>query len=126
MRISGVTINDNKRMEIALTDIFGIGRKQAKKILRDTGIDFGEKAKSLSQENENKIRKAIESMKIEGNLKREISGNIKRLKEIKSYRGTRHMKSLPTKGQRTKTNSRVVRGHTRKTMGSGKRKVEKK
>ena len=73
----------------------------------------------------NEIRKAIEELNIEGNLKREISGNIKRLKDIKSYRGTRHMKGLPTRGQRTKVNSRTVRGNVRRTMGSGRRKLEK-
>jgi small subunit ribosomal protein S13 len=126
MRISGVTINDKKRMEIALTDVFGIGRSRAKMILDQCKIDHGKKTKELNSEEEGKIRKAVEALKIEGNLKREISGNIKRLKEIKSYKGARHSKNLPVKGQRTKANSRTVRGNVRKTMGSGKRKVEKK
>jgi len=89
------------------------------------GIDRGKKAKDLSPEEENKIRAIVEGMKIEGNLKREIGANIKRLKDIKSYRGIRHMKRLPVRGQRTKTNSRTVRGNVRKTMASGKRKETK-
>jgi len=79
----------------------------------------------LSTEEENAIRKIIESLTIEGSLKREISANIKRLKDIKAYRGLRHMHKLPTKGQRSKTNSRTVRGNVRNTMGSGRRKTEK-
>ena len=78
------------------------------------------------QDEENKIRKEIEGLKIEGELKREVSANIKRLKDIKCYRGTRHLRTLPVRGQRTKTNSRTRRGNVRKTMGSGKKKVEKK
>jgi small subunit ribosomal protein S13 len=84
------------------------------------------RAKELSVDEEASIRKVIEGIKIEGDLKREVAGNIKRLKDIKSYRGIRHMRSLPVRGQRTKTNSRTRRGNTRKTMGTGRRKVEKK
>lgn len=126
MRISGITIPDNKRLEIGLTGIFGVGRSRAKKILESVKIDFGKTAKDLNKDEENKIREAIESFNIEGNLKREISENIKRLKDISSYRGIRHSRYLPTRGQRTKTNSRTIRGNVRKTMGSGKRKLEKK
>jgi len=126
MRISGITIPDNKRLEIGLTVVFGIGRTRAKNILDKIGIDRGTKPKDLKPEDENKIRKEIEEFAIEGDLKREVSGNIKRLKDIKSYRGTRHIKNLPVWGQRTKTNSRTVRGNVRKTMGSGKRKLDKK
>ena len=125
MRILGITVLDEKRLEIGLTVLFGIGIPTARKILKQVSIDVGKKAKDLTEEEENKIRTIIEGMKIEGNLKREISGNIKRLKDIKTYRGVRHMKRLPVRGQRTKTNSRTVRGNVRKTMASGKRKESK-
>lgn len=126
MRILGITIPDNKRLEIGLTALFGVGRSRAQKILDQAKVNWGAKAKDLSAEKENDIRKIIESLKIEGDLKREISGNIKRLKDIKCYRGVRHSRSLPSRGQRTKTNSRTRRGNVRKTMGTGRRAVEKK
>ena len=126
MRILGITVPDEKRLEIGLTCLYGIGVSSARKILKQVKIDFGVKAKNLTGEEENKIRAIIEGMKIEGNLKREISANIKRLKDIKAHRGVRHTKRLPVRGQRTKTNSRTVRGNVRKTMGSGRRTVEKK
>lgn len=125
MRILGITIPDEKRLEIGLTVLYGIGVSAARKILKQVSIDAGKKAKDLTPDEENKIRAIIEGMKIEGNLKREISGNIKRLKDIKTYRGIRHTKRLPVRGQRTKTNSRTVRGNVRKTMASGKRKESK-
>ncbi len=125
MRILGITVPNEKRLEFSLTVIYGIGLSTARKIIDNVGIDRGIKAQDLTPEQENKIRVVIESMTIEGNLKREISSNIKRLKDIKSYRGTRHMKRLPVRGQRTKTNSRTVRGNVRKTMASGKRKESK-
>jgi len=126
MRIAGITLPDNKRMEIALTAVYGIGRSKAHVILDSVGIDRGAKPKDLSPDDETKIRKEIEGTAIEGDLRREVSGNIKRLKDIKSYRGNRHSRNLPSRGQRTKTNSRTVRGNVRKTMGSGKRKLDKK
>ena len=126
MRISGITIPDNKRLEIGLTAVFGIGRKRAESTLKEAAVDPGKKPTELSTDEENLIREKIESFFIEGELKRNISGNIKRLKDIKSYRGSRHSKNLPSRGQRTKTNSRTVRGNVRKTMTSGRRKVEKK
>ncbi len=126
MRILGITLPENKRLEIALTTIYGIGRSRAKDILLKTKIDGSIKPSALTVEQENVLRKLIESFKIEGDLKRETAGNIKRLKDIKTYRGNRHSRHLPARGQRTKTNSRTVRGNTRKTMGSGKRKEEKK
>lgn len=126
MRILGITLPENKRMEFALTAIYGIGRSRAKHILLKTKIDPGIKPKDLTVEEENAIRKLVEGYKIEGDLKREVAGNIKRLKDIKAYRGLRHSRHLPVHGQRTKTNSRTVRGNVRKTMGSGKRKEEKK
>lgn len=125
MRISGITIPDNKKLEFGLTEIYGVGRSTAVKILGDAKVSPLKKASEISADEENAIRKIIESMKTEGTLKREISSNIKRLKDIKAYRGVRHMKKLPVKGQRTKTNSRTIRGNVRKTMGSGKRKLEK-
>ena len=126
MRILGITIPDDKRLEIGLATLFGIGRSQAQKILDKAKVDRGAKAKDLTTETENDIRKIVEGMKIEGDLKREISSNIRRLKDIKSYRGVRHTRSLPARGQRTKTNSRTRRGNVRKTMGTGRRAVEKK
>jgi len=126
MRISGITIPNGKRLDISLTSIYGIGRPLAQKILAEAKVDPASKADKISADEEARIRKIVESMRIEGDLKREISGNIKRLKDIKSYRGSRHAHSLPSRGQRTKTNSRTRRGNTRKTMGSGKKKVEKK
>lgn len=125
MRLLGITIPENKRLEIGLTAVFGIGRTRAQEILERTGVPFGAKPKDVSTDAENKIRKEVEAFKVEGDLRREISANVKRLKDIKSYRGVRHMKGLPVRAQRTKTNSRTVRGNVRKTMGSGRRKVEK-
>ena len=126
MRIAGITLPENKRLEIALTSVYGIGRSKAQKILDQSKIAYGKKPKELTPEEENDIRKIVETFKIEGDLKREVSSNIKRLKDIKSYRGTRHLKRLPSRGQRTKTNSRTLRGNVRKTMGTGRRKEEKK
>lgn len=125
MRIAGITIPDTKRLEFGLTAIYGIGRSRARQALRAAGVAEGTRAKDISTKDEQKLRAAIEQWKIEGDLKREVSGNIKRLKDIGSYRGSRHAKRLPSRGQRTKTNSRTIRGNVRKTMGSGKRKVEK-
>jgi len=113
-------------MEIALTVIHGIGRARALKILKDADVGIAIKAKDITVDQENTLRKLIEAFKVEGDLKREVAGNIKRLKDIKSYRGSRHARHLPARGQRTKTNSRTVRGNVRKTMGSGRRKEEKK
>lgn len=126
MRIVGITLPDNKRLEISLTAIYGIGRSRARTILKDAKIDYGRKSNELNADEENEIRKIVEKYKIEGDLKRETSSNIKRLKDIKSYRGARHMKKLPSRGQRTKTNSRTLRGNVRKTMGTGRKKEEKK
>lgn len=126
MRIIGITVPENKRLEFALTAIYGIGRSRAKYILNQAKVDGGITSKDLSVEQENAIRKLVESYKIEGDLKREVASNIKRLKDIKTYRGSRHARHLPARGQRTKTNSRTVRGNVRKTMGSGRRKEEKK
>jgi small subunit ribosomal protein S13 len=126
MRILGITLPENKRIEIALTCLYGIGRSRANEILDKASVNPDKKPKDLTQDEENTIRKIVEEYKIEGDLKRQISSNIKRLKDIKAYRGIRHIRSLPTRGQRTKTNSRTRRGNTRKTMGTGRRAVEKK
>ena len=125
MRISGITIPEKKRLEISLTAVFGIGRPRAKTILQKLNIDESKAAKDLTEVEENAIRKEIEAFKIEGDLKRDVAQNIKRLKDIKAYRGVRHLRKMPVRGQRTKTNSRTVRGNVRKTMGSGRRKAEK-
>jgi small subunit ribosomal protein S13 len=126
MRILGITIPEEKRLEVGLTAIYGIGRPRAKKILDQAKISHGAKPKELSANQESEIRKAIEGFKLEGDLKREVAGNIKRLKDIKAYRGSRHARGLPSRGQRTKTNSRTRRGNVRKTMGTGRKIAEKK
>ncbi len=120
-RIAGVTLPSNKRVLIALTYIYGIGDTQAKKIIETTGVDGDVRVKDMADAEINKLREHIEkSMKVEGELRRDTLAQIKRLKEIGSYRGTRHAKNLPMRGQRTKTNSRTTRGNVRKTMGSGR------
>lgn len=126
MRIAGITIPDTKRLQYGLTTLYGVGQSRAKTVCQAAGIDPTRRVSELSPEEENKIRQQLESLKIEGDLKREVSGNIKRLKDIGSYRGGRHTKGLPVRGQRTKTNSRTRRGNVRKTMASGRRKTELK
>lgn len=125
MRIAGITIPDEKRLEIGLTALYGVGRPRAQAVLSKLKIDAGKRPKELSEKEETALREAIEEFTIEGELKREISGNIRRLRDTKSYRGSRHAKRLPARGQRSKTNSRTVRGNVRKTMTSGRRKLEK-
>ena len=125
LRISGITIPEDKRLEIGLTAIYGVGRPRAQATLLDLGIEPGMRPKDLSAAQESALREAIEKFPLEGELKREISANIRRLKDIKAHRGTRHLRRLPARGQRTKTNSRTVRGNVRKTMTSGRRKLEK-
>ena len=125
MRILGITIPEEKRLEIGLTAVYGIGRSRAQKILDEAGIPFSLKGKEATIEQENKVRSIIEKLTLEGDLKREVAGNIKRLKDIKAYRGVRHMRGLPVRGQRTKTNSRTRRGNVRKTMGTGRKVAEK-
>lgn len=122
IRIAGITIPNEKRVEISLTYIFGIGKFKANSILKLAKVNPDTRVKDLTEEEANRLRDLIEKQnKVEGELKREISANIKRLKEIGSYRGSRHAKSLPTRGQRTKTNSRTVRHNIRKTATSGKK-----
>ncbi|HUO50764.1 MAG TPA: 30S ribosomal protein S13 [Candidatus Paceibacterota bacterium] len=124
LRIAGVTVPE-KRLEIALTAIYGVGRPRALETLQELGIPAGKRPAELSPKEETALREAIEKFTLEGELKREISANIRRLRDIKAHRGTRHAKHLPARGQRTKTNSRTVRGNVRKTMTSGRRKLEK-
>lgn len=127
MRLVGVNIPDNKRIEYALTYVHGIGKTSADAILAATKIPVDKKAKDLTQEEMKKIQEFVEKhYKVEGELRQVIKTNIARLKEIGSYRGTRHMKKLPSRGQRTKTNSRTVRGNVRKTATSGRRKTSLK
>ena len=125
MRILGITLPEEKRIEIGLTALYGVGRSRAHSILDKAKVSYGLKPKELSVEQENAIRSVAESFKVEGDLKREVAGNIKRLKDIKTYRGSRHSKNLPTRGQRTKTNARTKRG-AKKTMGTGRKIADKK
>lgn len=125
-RIAGIDLPPNKRLEIALTAIYGIGRSLARVICGKANIDIGMKAKDLNDEQITALREAIESTtKVEGELRTEVMMNIKRLKDIKTYRGTRHQKKLPLRGQRTRTNSRTARGGGRKTV-AGKKKAPSK
>ena len=125
MRIAGVTIPDNKQLAYSLPLIFGIGPTRARDILKQTGIAPTKKGSELTADEEQKIRALAEGFTIEGELRREIGQNIKRLKDIRSARGERHTRGLPVRGQRTKTNSRTRRGNVRKTMTSGRRSLEK-
>lgn len=121
-RIAGVTLPSNKRIEIALTYVYGIGRKLSVSILKEAKINQDLRTAELSEQQVNSLREIIEkSYTVEGELRREVQSNIKRLADISAYRGIRHHRGLPTRGQRTKTNSRTVRGNIRKTMGSGRR-----
>jgi small subunit ribosomal protein S13 len=121
-RIAGVNIPENKRIEIALTYIYGIGRPLSKRILEEMKIDINKKASALTPKEVNDLKDYIEkNYKIEGDLRRQVMINIKRLKDIGSWRGMRHIKGLPARGQRTKTNNRTIRGNVRKTMGSGRK-----
>src|SRR5581483_2696464 len=124
MRIAGITL-PNKHTRYALCALYGIGISRAESICAQAKVNPMKKADELTAEEENRIRGIVETLTLEGDLKREVAGNIKRLKDIGAYRGLRHAKRLPVRGQRTKTNSRTVRGNVRKTMGSGRRKVEK-
>lgn len=127
MRIVGVNIPDNKKARFALAYVYGIGRTKAVDILVAAGVDQEKRAKDLKPDEVAKIQAIIDKeYKIEGELRRIVRQNVQRLKEIKAYRGLRHARQLPARGQRTKTNSRTVRGNVRKTAGSGKRKVELK
>mgnify|MGYP001608060257 CR=1 FL=1 len=127
MRIAGINIPDTKRIEIALTYIYGIGHTVSRNILSATKTNPNIRAKDLTPEDVNRIQEHIEkNFKIEGELRQVVKEKIGLLKDLQAYRGIRHMRHLPVRGQRTKTNSRTVRGNVRKTAGSGKRKVELK
>lgn len=124
VRIAGVNIPNDKRIEIALTYIHGIGRMRSNKILTEAKVDKDTRVKDLEEAAVNILREIVEKKyTVEGDLRRDVQSNIKRLKEIGCYRGLRHTKRLPVRGQRTKTNSRTVRGNKRVTMGSGKSKA---
>jgi small subunit ribosomal protein S13 len=119
-RIAGVNIPENKKILYSLPYIYGIGLSLAKKILKEANIDFEKRAKNLSAEEVEKLKNIVEkNYKIEGELRREIMINIKRLKDIGTWRGQRHSKKLSVRGQRTRCNSRTVRGNVRRTVGSG-------
>ncbi len=127
MRLIGVNIPDSKKVEYALPYLYGIGLTSSRKILEATKIDPNKRAKDLTQDEISKLKEYIEkNFKVEGELRAVVRGNIQLLKEILAYRGHRHSRHLPVRGQRTKTNSRTVRGNVRKTAGSGKRKVDLK
>ncbi len=127
MRVAGVTIPKEKKVEVSLTYVFGIGKTSAKKILAAAQIDGNIRVKDLTESQEDKIRTIVEKQyKTEGDLRREVQSNIKRLKDIKCYRGARHTKHLPARGQRTKTNSRTVRGNKRNIAPSGKKPAAQK
>ncbi len=125
MRIAGVTLPDTKQLYYALPLIYGIGSARARIILKEAKIPENMKGSELTPEQEQAIRLLAEAYLIEGELRREVAQNVKRLKDIHAERGIRHARRLPVRGQRTKTNSRTVRGNTRKTMGSGRRTLEK-
>lgn len=125
-RIAGVSIPSDKRIVIALTYITGIGKTTSQKILKEANVDENTRTKALTDDEVNRIRTLVEkNYRVEGELRRDIMSNIKRLKDIGSYRGTRHARNLPVRGQRTRSNSRTVRGNKRLTAGSGRRIVSK-
>ena len=127
MRLYGVNIPDTKRIEAALTYLYGIGPTSSRKILEKAKVDINKRTKDLTPEEVNQIQIIVDKeYRIEGELRQVVRQNITRLKNLKNYRGIRHLKKLPVRGQRTKTNSRTVRGNVRHTAGSGKRKVELK
>jgi len=121
-RIAGVNIPEDKRIEIALTYVYGIGLSSSKKILSKAKIDSNIRANKLSAQDLNTLRGLIEEeYRVEGELRRDVQLSIKRLKDINCYRGIRHMRGLPVRGQQTRTNGRTIRGNVRRTMGSGKK-----
>src|SRR5688500_3298583 len=122
IRIRGVNLPDNKRIEIALMAVYGVGRSRSNDILQAVGIDPNTRARDLTSTEAQKLRDYVEqTYVVEGELRREVAQHIKHLKDIGTYRGSRHMKHLPVRGQRTRTNTRTVRGNVRRTAGSGKR-----
>ena len=126
IRIAGINLPDHKKITIALTAIYGIGHTHAKSIVEGVGVDPDKRAKDITDSEATKLRAVIEkSYQVEGELKHQVKMNIKRLRDIRCYRGVRSILGLPASGQRTKTNSRTVRGNKRATMGSGRRTVSK-
>jgi small subunit ribosomal protein S13 len=125
MRIAGFNLPDEKRVDIGLTYLFGIGRSNVEEVLKKAQVDASTRVKALSEDEQKRIQKVLESYKIEGDLKVEIQGNIKRLKEVGAYRGTRHSKNLPARGQRTRSNARTKRGK-RVTIGAIKKELATK
>lgn len=124
-RIAGVDLPEQKRVDIGLTYIFGIGRSNVVSVLKDAGVDGAKRVKDLKEEEINKLQKAVEQFKVEGDLRQEIEQDIKRLEEIGSYRGLRHRKGLPARGQRTRSNARTKRGK-RKTVGTVRKEIVSK
>lgn len=124
-RIAGVDLPENKRLDIGLTYIFGIGRSNVVRVIKDAGVNGGKRVKDLTEEEVNKLQKAVEKFEVEGDLRRDIAQNIKRLEDIGSYRGSRHRKGLPARGQRTRSNARTKRGK-RVTIGAIKKEVAAK
>jgi small subunit ribosomal protein S13 len=125
-RIAGITLPNNKRIVIGLTYVYGVGDTTARRVLAQVGVSEDVRVKDLTEEQVTKIREVLEKQyRLEGDLRRDVLSNVKRLKDIGSYRGIRHMRKMPVRGQRTKTNSRTVRGNVRKTMGSGRRVLTK-
>ncbi|KKR80254.1 MAG: 30S ribosomal protein S13 [Candidatus Daviesbacteria bacterium GW2011_GWA1_41_61] len=122
MRIAGVDLPDNKRVDIGLTYIYGIGRSNVLKVITDAGVEGAKRIKDLTEEEVGKIQKALDQFKVEGDLRQEVTQNIRRLEEINAYRGIRHRRGLPVRGQRTRSNARTRRGK-RKTMGTVRKEV---
>ncbi|MGI8419779.1 MAG: 30S ribosomal protein S13 [Candidatus Levyibacteriota bacterium] len=122
MRIVGVTIPDEKRVDIALSYIYGIGRSNVKPVLEKAEVDAAKRAKDLTEDDIKRLTKVLESYKVEGDLKADIAGNIRRLRDIGAYRGIRHARGLPSRGQRTRSNARTKRGK-RMTIGAIKKEV---
>ena len=127
IRIAGVILPEKKHVGVALTRIYGIGTSASQSILREAGVRPEERVRDLTEREAGVLREIIErSYQVEGELRRLVSGNVRRLKDIGSYRGARHIRRLPARGQRTRTNSRTVRGNVRKTAGSGRRAANEK
>jgi small subunit ribosomal protein S13 len=121
MRIFGISLPENKQIQYAMTLLYGIGLAKAQSICEEAGVNPVTKVKDITEAEDKKLREFIESMNLEGDLRRELSQNIKRLIDIESYRGSRHSRKLPSRGQRSKTNSRTRRGNKRATMSSGRK-----
>lgn len=122
MRISGINIPDEKRVDIALTYLYGIGRSNVVQVLKKAQIDGAVRVKTLSEDDQKKIQQALDTIKVEGDLRTEVNGNIRRLRDIGAYRGVRHAKGLPAHGQRTRSNARTKRGK-RMTIGAIKKEM---